>query len=387
MKVIKKILAWLLLAVIVVLSFALWKSTHKPGFGPGFASGNGRLEATEIDIAAKMGGRIRDIRVDEGDYVKDGELLAIMDTSTLEAQLYEAVALVALTRAQESSAISQVAARESDVLSAQAAVEEYRGNFDKTQRRFERTRVLTQQGVETGQQYDDDETNEMAALGALGAAQAKVGSAEMAVEAARANADAANAAIKTALANVATVEAELHDCYLYSPRAGRIQYRIAQPGEVVGAGGKVLNLIDLDDVYMNVFLSTAYAGQAAIGSEARIVLDAFPDRPIPARIAYVSETAQFTPKTVETASERQKLMFRVRVKINPEAYQHNPGIIKPGLPGLAWVRLDEHAPWPSELAASAPGSGMTRDPGRPKENPSRSMPQRFREWVKKQLEG
>ncbi len=354
MRVIKKIFSWLLLAGIALMAFALWESTQKPGFGPEFISGNGRLEATEIDLSTKGAGRIREIKVDEGDYVKQGDLLAVMDTSTLEAGLYEAVAIVAQTRAQESSAIAQIASQEANVLAARARVEEQRGILDKTQRRFERTRVLTAQGVETGQQFDDDETNAMAALGAVAAAEANVAASESAVEAAKASAEAAAAEIRTALANVALVEAELHECYLYSPRSGRVQYRVAQPGEVVGAGGKVLNFVDLDDVYMNIFLSTAHAGQVPIGAEARMVLDSFPHAPIAANVTFVSETAQFTPKTVETADERQKLMFRVKVKISPEAFKDNPGIIKPGLPGVVWLKLDGKREWPTELGGRNP---------------------------------
>jgi HlyD family secretion protein len=137
---------------------------------------------------------------------------------------------------------------------------------------------------------------------------------------------------------------------LKSPRDGRVQYRVAQPGEVIGAGGKVLNLLDLSDVYMTFFLPEAAAGRVALGSEVRIVLDAAPDRPIPARISFVASSAQFTPKTVETASERQKLMFRVKARVDRALLERHLTQVKTGLPGVAWLKLDPRAEWPARLA-------------------------------------
>jgi HlyD family secretion protein len=112
----------------------------------------------------------------------------------------------------------------------------------------------------------------------------------------------------------------------------------------------VLNLVDLSDVYMTFFLPETLAGRVALGSEARIVLDAAPRYVIPAKISFVSSTAQFTPKTVETASEREKLMFRVRAQIDRELLLKHLEQVKTGLPGVAWVRIDPQAEWPARLA-------------------------------------
>jgi HlyD family secretion protein len=112
-----------------------------------------------------------------------------------------------------------------------------------------------------------------------------------------------------------------------------------------------LNLIDLSDVYMTFFVPEAYAGRVAMGNDVRIVLDTAPSFPIPARVSFVSATAQFTPRTVETASEREKLMFRVRAQIPRELLQAYPTQVKTGLPGVAWVKLDPNAEWPDSLRA------------------------------------
>ncbi len=153
-------------------------------------------------------------------------------------------------------------------------------------------------------------------------------------------------------ASIGRIDADIADSDLKSPRDARVQLRLAQPGEVLDAGGRTLNLVDLADVYMTFFLPESAAGRVALGSEVRIVLDALPQMPIPARVSIVASTAQFTPNTVETASERQKLMFRVKAQIPPELLRRYPEQVKTGLPGVAWIRLDADAPWPDRLSTS-----------------------------------
>ena len=132
-------------------------------------------------------------------------------------------------------------------------------------------------------------------------------------------------------------------------RDGRVQVRVAQPGEVLGGGGRVLNLLDLSDVYMTFFVPETVAGRVALGSEVRIVLDAAQGAVIPASVSFVASQAQFTPKTVETESEREKLMFRVKARIAPELLNKRLEQVKTGLPGMAYVKLDADAEWPAHL--------------------------------------
>src|SRR5690606_760934 len=153
---------------------------------------------------------------------------------------------------------------------------------------------------------------------ALAAARAQVLSAEAGISAARSQVIEAESAIEAARASVARLQADLDDSQLKAPRAGRIQYRLAQPGEALGARGRVL---DLGDVYMTFFLPERVAGRVALGQEVRLVIDAAPQYVIPARVSYVASVAQFTPKTVETANEREKLMFRVKARLDPALLQ------------------------------------------------------------------
>ena len=129
---------------------------------------------------------------------------------------------------------------------------------------------------------------------------------------------------------------------------------MAQPGEVIGAGGKIVNLVDLTDVTMNFFLPEVAAGRLKLGSDVRLILDAAPNLVIPATVSFVASTAQFTPKTVETASERQKLMFKVKARIDPALLRQHLPVVKTGIPGVAWIKLDESIAWPDELAIKVP---------------------------------
>lgn len=347
--ILKKLIPLLIIAAIGIAAYSIWSVERDTGPGPNFASGNGRIEATEIDISTKLAGKIVDIKVDEGDFVEKGQVLAVMQTDQLEAQLNEAKAQVAKAVADEASSRAQVALRVSDVNAAQATVQQQLSELDKTQRRLERSESLSVQGVITGQQFDDDETTEQAAKAAVETAKAQVKVAEAAVTSAQADADGNAAAIKAAEATVARIQVDIDDSSLTAPRKGRVQYRVAQPGEVLAVGGRVLNFVDLSDVYMYFFLPETQVGKLAIGSEARIVVDAFPDWPIPAKITFVSDVAQFTPKTVETAEERQKLMFRVKAKIDPSILEQNLEQVKTGLPGVTWVRFDPSEEWPDFL--------------------------------------
>lgn len=347
---VKKILPLGIAAIVVVAAYFIWNGMRDTGPGKGFTGGNGRIEATEMDIAAKLAARIDKILVHEGDFVKAGQELVYMRTTTLEAQKAESVALYYQAIAEELRAKAQVSLKQSDKAAAEAVVLQRASDLDKTERRLARSSVLSKRGAMAVQDFDDDETAMHAARAALASARAQVTVADAGIKAAEAEAEGAAAQIKATAATVARIEADIKDSTLVAPRDGRIQYRIAQEGEVMAAGGKVLNLVDLADVYMTFFLPGTDAGKLFMGQEARLVLDAAPDWPVPAAITFVASTAQFTPKTVETESEREKLMFRVKAQIDPALLKDKMEYVKVGLSGMAWVKTDPAAQWPASLA-------------------------------------
>lgn len=313
------------------------------------ASGNGRIEATEIDVAARSSGRIKDILVNEGDFVKAGQILARIDSDSLNAQLRQAEAQAQQAHSAVATARSQLAQREAERAAVVAVVVQREAELSAARSRAARSLALAKEGGASRQEADDDRTQLRSAEAAIMAARAQVTASDAAIATGRVLILGAQSAAEAADATVERIRIDIHDNDLKAPRDGRIQFRVVQPGEVVGAGGKVLNLLDLEDVYMNFFLPETIVGRVALGSEVRIVLDAAPGYVIPARVSFVASAAQFTPKTVETASERQKLMFRVKARIAPSLLKKYSNQVKTGLPGVAWVKLDRHAEWPREL--------------------------------------
>ena len=285
------------------------------------ASGNGRLETTQVDITAKYGGRLTNIYVKEGDMVEKGQLLAKLDTRELEAQYKVALAGVEQARQNKNYAQAVVSQKEIDL--------------KQKEKNYLRTKALFESDSLALVQLENDETEYQQAEAALMAARAQVTNYE--------------ASINAAIAQAESIEVQLQESKLYAPVKGRVLYRLVEEGEMIGSGGKALVVLDLIDTYMTIFLPTSEVGLIDIGSEARIVLDALPTIPIPAQVSFISPEAQFTPKEIETATEREKLMFRVKVKIAPELLKGHLHKIKCGLPGVAYIRLKETMPWPDSL--------------------------------------
>jgi HlyD family secretion protein len=351
---IRKLVPALVVIAIAAGGYFGWRMISNRGPGAGFVNGNGRIEATEIDIATKLPGRVQDVLVREGDFVSAGQTLAHMQVDTLQAQSREAQAQHQQAINTDASAKAQIALRESDQRAAEAFVAQRQSELDAAKRRLARSEKLSKEGASSMQELDDDRARVKSAQAAVAAASAQVTAAAAAVTAARAQQTGAQSAIAAAQATIDRVQADIADADLKAPRAGRVQFRVAQPGEVLAAGGRVLNMVDLSDVYMTFFLPTQAAGRIALGQDVHIILDAAPQWVIPAKVTFVSSTAQFTPKTVETESEREKLMFRIRAQIDPELLQQHLKYVKTGLPGVAWVKLDANEEWPANLQVKVP---------------------------------
>jgi HlyD family secretion protein len=324
-----KLKAWLIAAAVVLVgagaAFAWWKLTRSD-VPEGFAETNGRLEATKVYITTKAPLRVETILVKEGDYVKAGQVVARMDTRTLQAQLRQAEAKIQRAKDAKATAEAQKAERDADLVLAKS--------------QLERTQKLIEKGGASQQQLDVDSAKWKTAGSALDAAKSQVVESQSAIDAAIADAD--------------KLRVDVEDGVLKAPRHGRIQYRLAEEGEVLPAGGRVLDMIDLTDVYMLFYLPENEAGKATIGAEARLVFDALPDVVIPASVYFVAAEAQFTPKAVETRTERQKLAFQVRARVDPALLDKYEPYVKTGLPGVIYLRLDPNAQWPERLRVKIP---------------------------------
>ena len=349
MKSLKNWIIGVVVIAVVAGGYYALRIYDQSGLPAGIAGGNGRIEATEIDISTKTAGRIKEILVDEGAFVTAGQVLAVMDTQQLEAQRKQAEASLQRAAISVDTARSLLSQREAEREAAAAVIDQREAEQDAAERKLARTEQLIRTNTTSQQTFDDDRASAQRARAAVAASKASLSASEAAIGAAKAQIVDAEASVVAAQAAIESIVADINDSTLRSPREGRVQYRVAQPGEVLSAGGRVLNIVDLSDVYMTFFLPTEQAGRIPLGSDVRLVLDAAPQYVIPAKASFVADVAQFTPKTVETEEERQKLMFRIRAKIAPELLREHIQYVKTGLPGMAYVRIAQDAEWPAHL--------------------------------------
>jgi len=330
-KISKRPLTWIIVvgvvAVVAFVGFRYWQKS-RTALPEGIVSGNGRIEGKLVDVAAKEPLRVKEILVDEGAIVGPGQVLVRLDTVTLEAQLAQAKASVA-------AAVERLEL-------ARASILKQRSEIKLAQIEATRSQRLVQDNAGSQRDLDVRRTKVETTKATLAEAQASLNTAHQAVEVAKADA--------------ATIQTRIDDATLKSPVLGRVLYRLAEPGEVLGAGGKALTLVNLEDVYMEIFLPSDQAASVKLGTEGRITVDYDPKRAVGGYVSFVSPEAQFTPKQVETKSEREKLMFRVKIQVPKETATQYVERIKTGVRGIGYVKVKDSAAWPPWLQNLLPPS-------------------------------
>ncbi len=325
---------WVLLLAFLagggVLAWQAWQA-RLTALPPGIASGNGRVESVQVDVTTKEPGRVATILVHEGDMVRPGQIVAKMDTVTLEATLARAEATVA--------------EQEAKLFEIDAAIAKADSQLKLDELDFARTRALFARKAVPREEFDVKETVVKTSGATLKGEKARLNTARKSVDAAK--------------AEVAHTQSRINDMTLRSTVPGRVLYRLAEEGEVLGTGGKVLTLVNLGDVYMEIYLPAQDAVRVKIGADARIVFDVTPEYAARAKVSFVAPEAQFTPKQVETRSERDKLMFRVKLTVPPERVLAYIERVKTGIRGIGYVRLDDSVEWPEHLNRPFPGPGPT----------------------------
>ncbi len=330
----KRIVSGAALLLMTLAGILLWRHFQAPALPAGITTGNGRVEATEYDIATKRSARIAKVLVSEGDMVGSGQVLAQMDWADLQAELREAEAR--LREAKEGKKY------------AEAIVEQRKSELAYAEAELNRSLKLVKKGHVSEERLDQHRTAKLSTEAALRASQVLIGQ--------------SIAAIDAVTARIERLNTDIADSTLKAPVDSRVLYRLAEPGEVLPAGGKILTVLDLSDVYMTIFLPTTEAGRVSIGADARIILDAVTGLVIPAKVSFVAARAQFTPREVETRTEREKLMFRIKVKIDPTILLAYIDKVKTGVPGMAYIKLDSQAEWPTFLEARFPSGNSTNNP-------------------------
>jgi HlyD family secretion protein len=321
----KRTWKWLIIggAAVAIVAFigvrALIK--RKNALPEGIVAGNGRIEGKLVDVAAKEPLRVKQMLVDEGAIVKPGQVIAVLDTTTLQSQLASAKAQV--DAAQEKLAVSK------------ASIVKQRSQINLAETEVTRSERLVAQGAGSQRELDVRRAN-------LETTRAQLAEVEAALKTSTEN-------VEVAKANAATVQTRIDDATLRSPVTGRVLYRLAESGEVLGPGGKAVTLVNLEDVYMEIFLPSKEAAALKMGAEGRITVDTDPKRAVAGYVSFVSPEAQFTPKQVETKSEREKLMFRVKIQVPKEIASQYVERIKTGVRGMGYVKTKDEAIWPKRL--------------------------------------
>ena len=367
MKLPQKISRQRYVLLIVVAALFIGYSVYEYAVGrnaipEGLIQANGRIEGDAVTVASKVAGKITGIDVREGDAVQAGQLLVRLDDAQLRARVDQAAAAVATLESQLASArvgldllrkeapLAVDSAR-AGVGRAQAALDKAETSEQQARREAERQRDLVARGFASTQQderaqlaLDAAASESMSAREALVQSRKQLAQAELGgdrIRAREAEFLALQAQLRQAQAALAEAKIVLADLTIRAPVAGVVVARVREPGEVVAAGAPLLDLVDLDQLYLEVYVAEVQIGKLRRGLPARIYTDAFPDQPFEATVLYIASRAEFTPKEVQTPDERVKLVYAVKLYFtaNPD---HR---LTPGLPADAVIRWKEGVPW------------------------------------------
>jgi len=339
-----------------------WFWWRMPALPEGILEGYGRIEATEITVAAKVPGRVAEVRVREGSAVRAGELLvrisaeevgqrAVQAASRLEAAEAQLRMRDAESKAKLEEADARLVSARERLQEARQQVDVLQHHLDKERADFQRDKDLVVKGFISDRQLNAAESRLKQAEGALAQATKAAAARAADVEAARAARDGLArqtpelleslrreaAAARAVRGEVSVAQQELQ---VVGRSDATVLSRVTEPGEVVAAGTPLLVLGDLARPYMRVYLPERDVGKVKLGNAARVYVDSLPGRPFDALVTEVANKAEFTPKDVHMPDERVTLVYAVKLEIgNPQ------GLVKPGMPADARIRWKPDARW------------------------------------------
>lgn len=361
---------FLLLLIAAAAGIAWWRNQQLlQQEMQGVAHSNGRLELARSRVASLRGGRVAEIFVQEGQAVAKGEVLLKMSSEEAAAKL--AAAQAAKARAQ--SAVARAESAEQRAKSAQtrasggisqadAQIAAQQAQLAIAEEDVKNARQLFKQNLVSAAELKQREKARDALQAALQAAkagksQANAGNAEAAAAIAETSAavNEARAAVAQAEAEIRAIEAAIDDLTIRAPLSGRVEYMIAELGNVLAAGSILLSIADSENVSLDIFLPLNHVGQIALGAEARIVPDGM-NAVFPATVSQIAEQAQFTPKYVETAAEREQLRYRLTLKIPQEIAAQYAAYLKGGMTAQGYVQINQAVDFPPELAVKLPNA-------------------------------
>ena len=358
----RKVLAVVLVAFIAITVIAFQLIGRSRQLPEGLIQANGRIEGDTIIVASRHAGRISAIHVREGDDAVVDQVLVELDDTATRARVAEAEAAIAVAEAELAQCRAeyevlcrevpyQIAGATAAVAANEAFLEQAIAEEEQAQRERDRYAALAETNAidrETAEQAElrwrQARDQLAAATAALQQAREALNSAELGPARIRAKAAqivAYEAGVRGAEARLDEVRSVLEDLTISSPVDGSVTMRLADLGEVVSAGSPLLEIVDLDRLYVKVFIPQVDIGRVRIGLPAKVYIDAFPADPFDAEVRSIASRAEFTPKEIQTPDERVKLVYAVEVYLreNPD---HR---LTPGLPADVVIRWQEGAPW------------------------------------------
>jgi HlyD family secretion protein len=347
------------MALLGVAAYVTWRVVTPDS---GLIQVSGRIESDRVTLASKVMGRVVAIRVREGSETHVHEIMALLDDRTTQAQLAASRAAVDAAASQVASARSALAVLRREVPNAIAAAEAGVSAAQANRRQAESTAEQAALDSARAQKLVQDhlidtqsaqraalawkvEQEQLAGAGAeqrkaeQTLADARVG--PLRIRAQEASLAALESEQRQAQAHVEEIQSLLDELTIAAPLAATVTGRFVNIGEVVSVGTPLYELVDLDNLYLQIYVPEVQIGKVRLGLAAQVFTDAFPGRAFPATVRYIASRAEFTPKEVQTPDERVKLVYEVRLYLdqNPE---HR---LTPGLPCDAMIRWRDGAAW------------------------------------------
>ena len=284
---------------------------------------NGTVEIDSVRISSLAGGRIIDLKLEEGQPVKKGDVVAQIDPADLELELNKLQTV--LKGAKAHLRLAGNGARKEDRQKVSEMLKQSEIAKDKAEREFNRLAGLFDKGAIPEKQYDDAKTmfeQAQTAYNQVSAENEKVSNGTRSEQI-----DIARASVDQAKAGISIIEKKISDCKVLSPVDGTVVHRLVEKGEIVGRGVPIGIIRDMSKAKVTVFLPELDLGKVKIGQKAMVMTDSYPDKPIDGFISFISESAEFTPKNIQTRSERVKTVYRAEITVG-----NDKGILKAGMP-------------------------------------------------------
>jgi HlyD family secretion protein len=363
-------LGFFVLVLVAVAIYFIYLKLNPKKLPPNLVMGTGRVDGDLININTKYPGRIKNLFVDEGDKIKENQLIATLTSKEYEAQLNAVKSEIkAKTKEIEAKKIELKITKETlpeNVKKAQSSLEanksmlkELEKNIDalekvvkqdeKDYQRFQnllKKNLIPQEKVEKVKLKLDTDKDKLKALiekkeqiiAAIKAAESTLKQAESTlkkVEALEKAIQALNEGIQALKFKKQQIEYVINELKIFSPINGYVVDKVSNKGEVIGAGMPVVTAVNPDELYLKIFIDTIYTGKVKIGDKAEIFLDAYPDKPIKASVVKIAKKAEFTPKEVAVREDRIQRVYAVHIK----PLKPNP-LLKLGLPAIGVISLD-----------------------------------------------